>query len=100
MPGMQMVLRPMGSVHLPSLMPATNEQATCAGLPAVKVSGGGMPPNVSFLTGAGAPAGAGGGQAAGGGGGLGGRWGGGGWGGCGGCGGGGWIPHPGAVLGC
>src|ERR1700689_3380932 len=50
MPGMQMVLSPMGSVHLPLLMPATNEQATCAGLPAVKVSGGGMAPNVSFLT--------------------------------------------------
>src|ERR1700685_458584 len=50
MPGMQMVLRPMGSVHLPLLMPATNEQATCVGLPAVKVSGGVMPPTVSFLT--------------------------------------------------
>src|SRR3984885_13315198 len=50
MPGMQMVLRPMGSVHLPLLMPATNEQATCVGLPAVKVSGGVMPPNVSLLT--------------------------------------------------
>src|ERR1700733_9281012 len=50
MPGMQMVLRPMGSVHLPSLMPATNEHATCAGLPAVKVSGGVRPPNVSLLT--------------------------------------------------
>jgi hypothetical protein len=35
MPGMQIVFNPIGSVHLPLLMPATNEQGTWAALPAV-----------------------------------------------------------------
>src|ERR1700755_1584201 len=47
---METVLRPFGSVQLPLLMPATNEQGTWAALPAVYVSGGGRAPNGSFWT--------------------------------------------------
>src|SRR5581483_9274415 len=47
--GAQDVLRPCGSVNFPAETPTRKKQLTVAALPLVKLSGGAIPPSVSFF---------------------------------------------------